>query len=97
MLAMAIAKVREIELLLWKLLRLNDAFNKRYCIFYTLNLIHGLHFCNSQTVNYQISQIRKLEKSIVRQSNCDTSSQANNSELKEMDAIVSILLFVHIV
>ena len=97
MLAMAIAKVRETELLLWKLLRLNDAFNKRYCIFYTLRLIHGLHFCNYQTVNNKISQIRKLDKSIVRPIKSYTSSHTNNTPLKETDEIVSLVLFVYIV
>ena len=48
MLAKAIAKVRELCSLLFKLLRLIDTFDKRYCIIYTLSLILGLHSCNYQ-------------------------------------------------
>ena len=90
---MQMAKVRELALLLFKLLRWNDAFDKRYCIFYTLFLIRGLHSCNYQTINYQIIQIRKLEKPIVRPIKSCTSSQTNNSPLKDADAIVLLFRF----
>ena len=66
-----------------KLLQLNDAFNKRYCIFYTLKLLMVYIACNYQALKNQISQIMKLEKSIFRQSKSLTSSQADGSPLKK--------------
>ena len=56
-LAKAIAK----QVVVMKLLRLNDAFNKRYCIFYTLKWFMVYIACNYQSLKNQINQIMKLE------------------------------------
>jgi len=77
-LAKAIAK----QVVVMKLLRLNDAFNKRCCIFYTLKWFMVYIASNYQTLKIQISRIMKLEKTTFRQSKSLTLSQANSSPLQ---------------
>ena len=72
------------------LLRLNDAFNKRYCIFYTLNMNHGLHCL-------QLSNIKLVKSGNWKNQISYKRTATNDLPLKEIDAIVLFLLFLYIV